>query len=166
MQMLNPNDILMGDLYRADQGVEETVTSLSTSIEGLLFQVRDKFSNQISLPREEELLKDRLFHGCQSSIRDSIKYCHAYISVDYMTFLEECRKAEDEERAGKSKIKGKLKVAAVTIPSTQSDALAKQLKRQHHQFDTLMGKMQSIIATLQSQTAHASTTFSQGNLSF
>ena len=58
-----------------------------------------------------------------------MKYCHADSSVDYMTFLEECRKAEDENRAGKSKIKGKLKVAAATIPSTWSDPLAKQLKR-------------------------------------
>ena len=46
-----------------------------------------------------------------------------------MTFLEECRKAEDEDRADKTKIKGKLKIAATTISSTQNDALVKQLKR-------------------------------------
>ena len=80
-----------------------------------------------------------------------------------MTFLEECRKAEDEDRAGKSKIKGKLKIATATISSTQSDALSKQLKRQQQQFDTLVGKMQSMIATLQSHTAQASLTFRQGN---
>ena len=123
----------MGDFYTADQGEEETVTSFATRIEGLLSHVRHKFPNQIPLSKEEELLKDRLFHGCQKSIRDSVKYCHADTSVDYMTLLEECRKAEDEDRAGKSKSKGKLKVAAATIPSTQSDALAKQLKRHHHQ---------------------------------
>ena len=83
-----------------------------------------------------------------------------------MTFLEECRKAEDEDRAGKTKTKGKLKIAAATISSNQNDALAKQLKRQQHQFDTLMGKVQSMIATLQSHTAQASSTFSQGNPSF
>ena len=58
-----------------------------------------------------------------------MKYCHVDTSVDYMTFLEECRKAEDEDRAGQSQSKGKLKVAAGTIPSTKSDALAKRLKR-------------------------------------
>ena len=124
-------------------------------------QVRDKFPNQIPLSKEQELLKDRLFHGCQKSIRDS----HTDISVDYMTFLKECRRAEDEGRAGKSKTKGKLKVAAATIPSTQSDALAKQLKRQQQQFDASIGIMQSMIATLQSQTAQAST-FRQGSPSF
>ena len=64
-----------------------------------------------------------------------------------MTFLEECRKAEDDDRAGKTKTKGKLKIAAATISSTQNDALAKQLKRQQQQFDTLMGKVQSVITT-------------------
>ena len=95
-----------------------------------------------------------------------MKYCHADPLVDYMTFLEECRKAKDEDRAEKSKIKGKLKVAAATFPSNQSDALAKQLKREQEQFDTLMGKMQSMIATSQLQTAQVSTTFGQGNPSF
>ena len=66
-------DLLMGHFYRADQGEEETVTSFATRIEGLLSQVRDKFPNQIPLCKEQKLLKDRLFHGIQKSIRDSVK---------------------------------------------------------------------------------------------
>ena len=95
-----------------------------------------------------------------------MKYCHADLSVDYMTLPEECRKAEDEDRAGKTNTKGKLKIAAATISSTQNDALAKQLKRQQQQFDTLMGKVQSMITTLQSHTAQATSTFRQENPSF
>ena len=117
---------MIGDFYRADQGEVETVTSFTTRIEALLSYVRDKFPNQIPLAKEQELLKDRLFHGCQKSIWESVKYHHADLSVDYMSFLEECRKAEDEDRAGKTKTKGKLKIAAATISSTQNDALAKQ----------------------------------------
>ena len=83
-----------------------------------------------------------------------------------MAFLEECRKAEGEDRAGKPKMKGKLKIAAATISSTPNDTLAKQLKREQQQFDTLMGKMQSMITTLQSHTAQATPTFRQGNPSF
>ena len=119
-------DILMGDFYRPDQGEKETITSFATRIEGLLSHVRDKFPNQIPLSKEQELLKDRLSHGSLKSIRDSMKYHHTDTSIVYMTFLEKCRKAEDEDRAGQSKIKGNLKVAAATIPSIQSDALAKQ----------------------------------------
>ena len=73
------------------------------------------------------LLKDKLFHGSCKSIWDSVRYYHADAKVNYMTFLEECRKAEDEDRIGQSKFKGKLKAAAATIPSTQSDEITKQL---------------------------------------
>ena len=128
--------------------------------------VRDKFPNQIPLAKEQDLLKDRLFHGCPKSVRDSVKYHHADSSVDYMTFLEECGKAEDEDRAGKPKTKGKLKIVAATISSTPNDAFAKQLKRQQQQFDTLMGKVQSMITTLQSHTTHATSSFRKGNPSF
>ena len=160
-------DILMGDFYHADQVEDETVTSFATRIEGLLSYVRNKFPNQIPLAKEQELLKDRLFCGCQKSIRDSVKYRHADPSVEYMTFLEECRKAEDEDGVGKSKSKGKVKIAAATaISSTQNDALAKQLKRQQQHFDTLLGKVQAMVTTLQSYTAQATSSFRQGNPSF
>ena len=108
--------------------------------------MRDKFPNQKPLAKEQELLKDRLFHGCQKSIRDSVKYIYGDPSVDYMTFLEECRKAEVEDGVGTSTSKGKVKIAVATaISSTQNDALAKQLKRQQQQFDTLMGKVQTMV---------------------
>ena len=80
-------DILMGDFYCADQREDETVTSFATHIEGLLSYGSDKFPNQIQLAKEQQLLKDRLFHGCQKSIRDSVKYRHADTTVDCMTFL-------------------------------------------------------------------------------
>ena len=159
-------DILMGDFYHTDQGEDETVTSFATCIEGLLSYVGDKFPNQIPLAKEQQLLKDRLFHGCQKSIRDSIKYRHADPTVEYMTFREECRKTEGEDGVGKAKPKGKVKIAAATaISSAQNDAFAKQLKRQQQQSDTLMGKVQAMVTTLQPQNAQA-TSFRQGNPSF
>ena len=69
--------------------------------------------------------------------------------VDYMTFLEECWKAEDENRVGKSNSKGKLKTSTAIIPSTQSDEFTKQLKMQQQQFGTRMGKMKTLVTTLQ-----------------
>ena len=51
-----------------------------------------------------------------------------------MTFLEECRKAEDEDGVGKIKPKRKFKVAAATTtatsPSSYNDAFSKQLRKQ------------------------------------
>ena len=83
-----------------------------------------------------------------------------------MTFLEDCRKTVDKDRAGKPKPKGKLKIAVATISSTPNDAFSKQLKRQQQQFDTLMGRVQSMITTLQTHTAQFTSTFRQGNPSF
>ena len=160
-------DILMGDFYCTDQGEDETVTSFAIHVEGLLSYVRDKFPHQIPLAKEQQLLKDRLFHGCQKGIRDSVKYRHADTTVDYVSFLEECRKAEDEDGVGKAKAKGKIKIAAATASfPAYSDAFAKQLKKQQQQFDTLMGKVQAMVTTLQSQNAQATSSFCQGNSSF
>ena len=88
-------------------------------------------------------------------------------TVDYMTFLEECRKAEDEDGVGKVKPEGKIKVAAATSTTSSpsySDAFAKQLKKQQQQFDTLMGKVQAMVTTLQSHNAQATSSFCQGAL--
>ena len=150
----------MRDLYRADQGEQESVTSYATWVEGLLSQMRDKFPDQIPLEKKQELLKDRLFHGSHKSIWDSVKYHHADAKVDYMIFLEECRKAEDGDRIGQSKIKGKLKAAAATILSTQHDEIIKRLKKQQQQIDTLVNTVKTL------QTAQALTSFRQQNPSF
>ena len=158
-------DSLMGDFYCASQGEEETVTSFATCIEGLLSYVRDKYPQQIPQAKQQQLLKDRLFHGCQKGIRDSVKYRHADTTVDYMTFLEECRKAEDEDRVGKIKPKGKFKVAAATTTAgspSYSDAFAKQLKKQQQYFEALMGKVQAMVTPLQSHNAQATSSFHQG----
>ena len=158
-------DILMGDFYHANQGEEETVTSFATCIEGLLSYVRDKYPQQIPQAKERQLLKDMLFHGCQKGIRDSVKYRHADTTVDYMTFLEECRKAEDEDGLGKIKPKGKVKVAAAittaTSPSTCNDVFTKQLRKQQ-QFEALMGKVQAMVNTLQSHNTQATSSFLKG----
>ena len=160
----------MGDFYHSNQGEEETVTSSATCIKGLLSYVRDKYPQQIPKAKEQQLLKDRLFHGCQKGIRDSVMYRHADTTVDYMTFLEECRKAEDEDGVGTIKPKGKVKVDAATttatFPLSYNDAFAKQLKKQQQQFDALMGKVQAMVTTLQSHNAQATSPFHQGGSSF
>ena len=93
-------DLLMRDFYRADQGEDETIPSFAIRIEGLLSQIRDRFPNQLPHQEEQRLLKDCLFYGSRKSIHDSVKYCFADASIDYMHFLEECRKSEDEGKAG------------------------------------------------------------------
>ena len=87
-----------------------------------------------------------------------------------MTFLEECRKAEDDDGVGKIKPTGKVKAAADTTtvpsPSSYNDAFSKQLRKQQQQFDALMGKVQAMVTTLLSHNAQASSSFNKGGPSF
>ena len=82
--------------------------------------------------------------GGKKSIQDHVKYCFADPHIDYMHFLEECQKAEDEDKVGQSKTgPTKAKVAAATIPPTREDELAKQLQYQQHQIDILVGQVKT-----------------------
>ena len=141
-------DLLMRDFYRADQGKDETIPSFATHIERLLSQIRDRFPNQLPLQEEQRLLKDLLFHGSSKIIRDSLKYCFADASVDYIQFLEECRKAEEEGKAGQAKAKVKVKGAAATLPPTKDDELSRQFKYQQHQIDALVGQVKNLVSVV------------------
>ena len=91
-------DLLMRNFYCADQKEEESIPSFATRVEGLLSRICDKYPEKLTYPEEQRLLKDCLFHGCKKSIQDSVKYCLADPQIDCMHFLEECRKAEDEDK--------------------------------------------------------------------
>ena len=133
-------DLLMPDFYHTDQGEEESIPSFATWVEGLLSQIHNRFKEKLTHPEEQRLLKDCLFHGCKKSIWDSVKYCFTDPHIEYMHILEECHKAEDEDKVSQAKPgPPKAKVAAATIPPTREDELAKQLKYQQHQIDTLSG---------------------------
>ena len=143
-------DLLMWDFYRADQGEEESIPSFATQVEGLLFQIHDKFHDKkLTPPKEQRLLKDHLFHGCKKSIQDSVKYCFADPHIDYMHFLEECRKAEDEDKVEQTKSNPpKAKVAAATVPPTRENELAKQFRYQQHQIDALVGQVKNLVSAV------------------
>ena len=147
-------DLLMWDFYRADQGEEESIPSFAIRVEGLLSQIRDKYSEKLTHPEEQRLLKDHLFHGCKKTIWDSVKYCFADPHMDYMQFLEECRKAEDEDKVGQIKANPpKVKVAAATVPPIREDELTKQLRYQQHQIDTLVGQVKNLVSAVKSTRA-------------
>ena len=142
-------DLLMRDFYCADQGEEESIPSFATWVERLLFQICDKFLEKLTSPEEQRLLKDCLFHGCKKSIWNSVKYYFADPCIDYMHFLEECRKAEDENKVVQTKSNPpKAKVAAATVPPKREDKLARQLRYQQHQIDALVGQVKSLVSAV------------------
>ena len=143
-------DLLMWDFYCADQGEEESIPSFATRIEGLMSQIRYRFPDKLPHLEEQRLLKDCLFHRCKKSIQESVKYCFADPQIDYMHFLEECRKAEDEDKVGQQAKTGttKAKVAAATVQPTREDELAKQPRYQQHQIDTLVGQVKKLVSAV------------------
>ena len=76
-----------------------------------------------------------------------MKYCFADASIDYVQFLEECRKSEEEGKVCQAKAATKVKVKAVaaTLPPTKEDELSKELKYQQHQIDVLVGQVKSLV---------------------
>ena len=87
----------------------------------------------------------------RKTVRDSVKYCFSDPLVDYMRFLEECRKVEDEDKVGQVKSNlPKAKVAAATVPPTRDDELTKQLRYQQHQIDTLVGQVKNLVSAVKS----------------
>ena len=159
-------DLMMRDFYRADQGEDESIPSYATRIEGLLSQIRDKFPDQLPLQEEQRLLKDCLFHGSRKSIRDSLKYCFADASIDYMQFLGECRKSEEEGRAGQARapVKAKVKAAAATLTPNKDEGLSRQLKYQQHQIDALVGQVKDLVAVV--KATHASSRVGKNGTSY
>ena len=143
-------DLLMQDFYHAEQSEEESIPSFATWIEGLLSQIRDKFLDKLPHHEEERLLRDHLSHGCKKSIWDIVKFCFVDPYLDYMHFLEECRKAEEEGKVGQTKAVTKAKVAATTVPPTKEDELSKQLKYQQHQIDALVGQVKNLVSIVKS----------------
>ena len=79
-----------------------------------------------------------------------LKYCFADASIDYMQFLEECRKAEEEGKAGQARapVKAKVKAAAATLTPNKDEGLSKQLKYQQHQIDSLVGLVRDLVAVV------------------
>ena len=65
-----------------------------------------------------------------------------------MPFLEECRKAKEEEKVGQAKAKVKVKAAAATLPTTKDDELSRQLKCQQHQIDALVGQVKNLVSVV------------------
>ena len=149
-------NLLMRDFCQAYQREEETIPSFATRIEGLLSQIRDRFPDQLPHQEEQRLLKDCLFHGSRKSIRDSLKFCFADATLDYMYFLEECMKSEEEGKAGQAKTAPKAKAAAATGPPTKQDELTEQLRYQQQQIDALVGQVKNLVSVVRATQASSS----------
>ena len=68
--------------------------------------------------------------------------------------VEECRKAEDEDKVEQIKTKPpKAKVAAAIVPPTREEELSKQLQYQQHQIDSLVGQVKKLVSAVKATRA-------------
>ena len=95
-------------------------------------------------------MKDHLLHGSRKSNHDSLKYYFADASIDYMQFLEECQKSEEEGKVGQARApaKAKIRAAAPILPPNKDDGLSKQLKYQQLQIDALVGQVKDLVVVV------------------
>ena len=82
------------------------------------------------------------------SISDSVKYCFADATLDYMHFFKECRKSEEEGKAGQAKPAPKANAAAATVSPNNQDELTKLLGYQQHQIDALVGQVKNLVSVV------------------
>ena len=81
-------------------------------------------------------LSDSVRSTSQPTVKSSqqeqgaVKTYNADASLDYMHFLEECRKSKEEEKAGQARAVPKAKAAAATVPPIKQDERTKQLRYQ------------------------------------
>ena len=94
-----------------------------------------------------------------------MKYCFAYASMDNMHFLKECRKSEEEGKAGQAMSAPKARTVAATVPHTKQDELTKQLRYQQHQVDALVGQVKNLVSAVRATQA-SSCVARSGNTSF
>ena len=73
--------------------------------------------------------------------------------MDYMHFLEKCRKSEEEGKGGQAKAAPKAKAAAATVPPTKQNELTKQFRYQQHQIDALVGQVKNLVSAVRATQA-------------
>ena len=94
-----------------------------------------------------------------------MKYCFADARLDYMHFLEECRKSEEKGKVVRLRQDPKLRQQQPQSPTTKQDELTKQLRYQQHQIDALVGQVKNLVSFV--RAIHASSSVARpGNPSF
>ena len=63
-----------------------------------------------------------------------------------MHFLEECRKSEEEGKAGQAKAASKVKAAAATVPPPRKISRANSSNTNGNQIDALVGQVKNLVS--------------------
>ena len=135
-------DVLLQDYYQLKQGVDEKAQAFAVRLEAALEKIRTHYPESYPAKHSAPSLKDRLFHGLQKPIRDSIRYKYEDREIDFPRLLAAARKAEGEEPSAEGKaFKVRAKAAAVAAPTPE---------------DTLTTEIQNLVQTMKQMQSRPS----------
>ena len=108
-------DGLQQDFYKIAQDKNEKVRQFARRLEAQFKKLKEKVPGHY----DHSMLKERLFHGMNQQIQDSIRFCCKREETTYQELFWEALEAEKEKTMG-MKITS-LKVKSVVVEEEQTD---------------------------------------------
>ena len=115
-------DGLQQDFYKITQDKGEKVRQFAGRLEAQFKRLREKVPGHY----DQGMLKERLFHGMNQQLRDSIRFCYKKEKATYEELFREAVEAEKEKSTGMKVTSLKIK-SAIVEEETGIQELRKQI---------------------------------------
>ena len=116
-------DGLQQDFYKIIQDRNEKVRQYAGRLEAQFKKLKEKVPGHY----DHSMLKERLFHGMNQQIRDSIRFCYKWEETKYEELFHEAVEAEKEKNMGMKITSLKVKSAVVEEEQTGIQELRKKI---------------------------------------
>ena len=116
-------DGLQQDFYKIAQDKNEKVRQFAGRLEAQFKKLKEKVPGHY----DHSMLKERLFHGMNQQIRDSIRFCCKWEETTYEELFWEAVEAEKEKNMGMKITSLKIKSAVVEEEQTGIQELRKKI---------------------------------------
>ena len=111
------------DFYKITQDKNEKVQQFAGRLEAQFKKLREKVPGHY----DQSTLKERLFHGMNQQLRDSIRFCYKRGETTYEELFQEVVEAEKEKSMGMKITSLKVKSAVVEEEQTGIQELRKKI---------------------------------------
>ena len=109
------HDTLVCEFHQLSQECNERIREFAGRIEKVFKKLQRQIPERYP---DKVLLKDRLFHGMNQHLKDSLCYLYTQSSVTYANLLQAAYAAEVEAEKGRAT---RSKAASITSPSDKAD---------------------------------------------
>ena len=91
------SDVIFKDFYQLRQERNEKVQIFSIRLRDMLTKLSIRFPDRVPKEDHDKILKDRLFYGIKSELRNSIRHLYDNESVTFSQLLVKAHRNEEEE---------------------------------------------------------------------